>query len=160
MGSKIKQAREARGWGQHELAEAIGVEPATISRWENGIHSPRAALVPKIAKALGRPTEWFQQSVPEDRLSELEAKIRAMEALSKHIGVPLETLTPPAAGPQIPASILECWNQTPQPVKLLASFLITGRRVFLQELEHSYPSAVEHSKSILEAHKGLLKVPT
>jgi transcriptional regulator with XRE-family HTH domain len=32
----IKALRERRGWSQHQLAEEIGVDQATVSRIENG----------------------------------------------------------------------------------------------------------------------------
>ena len=35
-GAEIRTAREARGWTQLELAQAIGVAFETVSRWEKG----------------------------------------------------------------------------------------------------------------------------
>lgn len=38
----IKALREARGWTQQEMADAIGVNLSTIWRWEN-VRPPRGA---------------------------------------------------------------------------------------------------------------------
>lgn len=34
IGQTIREAREAKGWGQGELAERVGAARETISRWE------------------------------------------------------------------------------------------------------------------------------
>jgi len=35
LGGRIRKLREDRGWTQEELAQAIAIEPATLSRYEN-----------------------------------------------------------------------------------------------------------------------------
>jgi transcriptional regulator with XRE-family HTH domain len=37
---RLKQARELRGWSQAKVAELIGTDATTVSRWERGIFSP------------------------------------------------------------------------------------------------------------------------
>ncbi|MBB1261521.1 helix-turn-helix domain-containing protein [Streptomyces alkaliterrae] len=51
--SEIRSAREARGWGQGELARALGVGQQTVSRWERGVTSPRGELLDRLRAALG-----------------------------------------------------------------------------------------------------------
>src|SRR5450759_2765662 len=41
---RLRKAREARGWSQHQLAEKIGVDLRTITRWETGETTPSAKL--------------------------------------------------------------------------------------------------------------------
>lgn len=36
LGQRIRSAREARGWSQEQLAEALGVAKRTIGNWERG----------------------------------------------------------------------------------------------------------------------------
>jgi transcriptional regulator with XRE-family HTH domain/DNA polymerase III delta prime subunit len=36
----LKQAREKRGWSQKEVAEKIGTDPKTVSRWERSVAYP------------------------------------------------------------------------------------------------------------------------
>lgn len=60
IGQRIKRARESKGLTQQALADALGVEPPTISRWETDVHVPGARQWPRICKTLGRDLEWFQ----------------------------------------------------------------------------------------------------
>lgn len=47
----IRAWREARGLSQKDLAEALGVRQATVSRWESG---DRPATMPLVRLALER----------------------------------------------------------------------------------------------------------
>lgn len=40
LSEKIKTLRQARGWTQLALAEKLGVEQSTVSRWERGQARP------------------------------------------------------------------------------------------------------------------------
>lgn len=53
VGSRLRAAREARGWTQAELAEAIRIEPETLSRYEGGVRGPSITVLAAAAKALG-----------------------------------------------------------------------------------------------------------
>lgn len=44
--------REAAGLSVRELAEAVGVSPAAISRYERGLRSPRAGIAERYGRAL------------------------------------------------------------------------------------------------------------
>jgi len=48
----IKQFREANGLEQEFVAKALGVDRATVSKWENGKFFPRADKLPALAKIL------------------------------------------------------------------------------------------------------------
>lgn len=49
----IKRIRKARNLTQDEVAEACGVDRATISKWETGEFSPRVDKLVKLANILG-----------------------------------------------------------------------------------------------------------
>lgn len=49
---ELKQAREARGLSQVQLAELVGTKQPAIARLESGRVTPRIDLLQKIAKAL------------------------------------------------------------------------------------------------------------
>lgn len=52
-GERIKQLRKARGMSAEDLAEATGISPATIYRYENGsTEEPKSSMLRKIADAL------------------------------------------------------------------------------------------------------------
>lgn len=53
MGEKLKQARQAAGLTQVQLAERIGCLQKDVSRWEAGLHEPGALTLKKMAQALG-----------------------------------------------------------------------------------------------------------
>lgn len=82
LGDKIRLAREAKGWIQDQLAEACGVEPPTVSRWENNLIRPRPKTLLLIAEKTGKPVEWFQPSASTAPSPELEARLAALEKLA------------------------------------------------------------------------------
>ena len=49
----IRELREERGWTQLELANRLGVTPATVYTWERGKYEPRASQFRKIAQVFG-----------------------------------------------------------------------------------------------------------
>lgn len=51
MKFQIKEAREAAGYSQKELAKIIGVAPNTFHGYESGKHDPKSDHLIKIAKA-------------------------------------------------------------------------------------------------------------
>jgi transcriptional regulator with XRE-family HTH domain len=54
----IKALRKAREWTQAELAAALGVDTATVSRWERGLSLPRskpAARLTELQSQAARP---------------------------------------------------------------------------------------------------------
>ena len=50
---RIAEAREARGWSQERLAQAIGTTQQTVQRWESGQVDPQVSKIEAISKALG-----------------------------------------------------------------------------------------------------------
>lgn len=49
----LKGCLRRAGMKQRELAEALGVTPAAVSYWVVGAYLPAAAMLPRIAAALG-----------------------------------------------------------------------------------------------------------
>lgn len=62
VSGRIREAREAAGMTQMELAEKAGLPQSHISRLENGKHSPSFATLEKIAVALNVPVSEFDPS--------------------------------------------------------------------------------------------------
>lgn len=50
--NKIRELRIARGMRQIDLAEKLGVQRVTVTKWENGTNTPKTKDLPKIAAAL------------------------------------------------------------------------------------------------------------
>lgn len=53
IGARIRQEREARGWGLGELARRAGMQPPNLSRLETGKHVPSLDTLERAAEALG-----------------------------------------------------------------------------------------------------------
>lgn len=51
---------------QQEVALAVGVKPAAVSKWENGLTKPRASKLPKLAKLYGCTIEDLLKDSGED----------------------------------------------------------------------------------------------
>jgi transcriptional regulator with XRE-family HTH domain len=49
---RARRVRELSGLSQQEVAAAVGVDAATVSRWESGRRTPRGAAAVAYAKAL------------------------------------------------------------------------------------------------------------
>ena len=52
LGQRIARQRHAVGLTQAQLAEAVDVQPETVSRMENGSRSPSLGLLVRVAVAL------------------------------------------------------------------------------------------------------------
>ena len=72
MEFKIKEARQAAGISQRDLAARLGISPPTLSGYENGSHDPKSDLLSEIADIcdvsvdflLGRSAESEQKTSP------------------------------------------------------------------------------------------------
>lgn len=64
LGKIIKSIREKKGIQAKFVAAQIGVDPSTISKYENGDRKISAEMLPSIAEALGVKIEdFFDQKV-------------------------------------------------------------------------------------------------
>lgn len=59
IGERIIYLREAQNIKQKELAAAIGVTAATMSKYENNINVPSADILSKIAGVLKTSTDYL-----------------------------------------------------------------------------------------------------
>lgn len=57
LSNTLREAREAAGLTQGQLAEAIGVSRKTINTVENGVFVPSTVIALKLARVLGCPVE-------------------------------------------------------------------------------------------------------
>ena len=68
---RIKEAREARGWTQERLAEAMNTTQQTIQRWETGQTDVKSTQIKEISRALGM-TVSFIMGVDNESLQPLD----------------------------------------------------------------------------------------
>ncbi|GHO44129.1 tetratricopeptide repeat protein [Ktedonospora formicarum] len=71
---RLRRERELRGWSQSRVAQEIGTDPATVSRWERGLSFPYpyfrerlCDLFGKNAEELGLVHEDVVQTPPEPK---------------------------------------------------------------------------------------------
>ena len=55
--NRLREAREARGWTQAELAGRIGVSRKNVNTIENRVFVPSTLIALKLARALEVPVE-------------------------------------------------------------------------------------------------------
>jgi len=63
--NRVREAREAKGLTQAELAGLVGVSRKTINTVENAVFVPSTVIALKLARALGEPVEALF-SLPAD----------------------------------------------------------------------------------------------
>ena len=56
---QIKIAMAEMGLNQTSLAKKVGVKPNTVSQWLTGTNSPKMDTLKKVAKATGKPVNYF-----------------------------------------------------------------------------------------------------
>jgi transcriptional regulator with XRE-family HTH domain len=57
LGKRIMQYRKNKGLTQDKLAEALGVTPQAVSKWENDQSCPDISTLPKLAEIFGITTD-------------------------------------------------------------------------------------------------------
>ena len=57
LANRVREAREAKGWTQAELATRIGVSRKTVNTVENSVFIPSTMVALKLARALDEPVE-------------------------------------------------------------------------------------------------------
>jgi len=68
IGARIKQAREAAGMTQQQLADELGVlayGTQRVSQWESGRRVPKADALMRIARITGVTIEWLMNGDPQ-----------------------------------------------------------------------------------------------
>lgn len=78
--ARLTQARVLAWLSKGELAEHIQVSAAAVGQYEAGIAKPRSDLLPKLAKALSVPVEFFAAGRPMGRLDAANAHFRSLRS--------------------------------------------------------------------------------
>lgn len=66
---RIRAAIENADLTQEEIAERVGVDAVTISRWKNGTRIPKADFIIPLCKATGVTPGWLYGCEERPRLS-------------------------------------------------------------------------------------------
>lgn len=74
LGKRVAEQRKALGWVQAELAEKLGVETETVSRFERGLALPSLERLDEMAHILGIPIAELLSSAtgnPADQAAQI-----------------------------------------------------------------------------------------
>lgn len=55
--ARIRSLRTRQGWTQAELAQRLGTDPVTVSRWERGTSAPRPSAIMQLARFEGTSSD-------------------------------------------------------------------------------------------------------
>jgi transcriptional regulator with XRE-family HTH domain len=59
LGARIREARDAAGLTQRQLADRLGTVQHVVSGWETGARAPNVANLASLATALDVTTDWL-----------------------------------------------------------------------------------------------------
>jgi transcriptional regulator with XRE-family HTH domain len=100
VGGRVRAARRAAGLTQKQLAESLGVEPITVSRWERDVTSPSLPRLRRIAELtettvsdLVRTKDSVSAQAAE--LAALREELAETRELVDRVVQALERLAPP-----------------------------------------------------------------
>jgi transcriptional regulator with XRE-family HTH domain len=132
LGARIRIAREQKGWWQAQLAEALGVEPPTVSRWENEVNAPSPEHLLKIASLTGKTIEWLRgaEAAPRSQEADIEKRLAMLEQLAyPSVSDELRTLRAETAKLRDPEiqRLIRAWEQAPSARnKAVFLYFLTG----------------------------------
>lgn len=81
--SRLRLARELRGYTRIELADPIGKTPAAVSQFESARHRPEPRTLGKIALVLGVPVGFFARALNTSVLSLDACHFRSVRSASQ-----------------------------------------------------------------------------
>ena len=73
---RIRGQREKRGLRQQDIANALGISPQAVSKWERGENAPDIAVLAPLAQLLGVTVDWLL-AAQEERRDVFEATVVA-----------------------------------------------------------------------------------
>lgn len=59
LAKRIRGQREKRGLKQQDIANALGISPQAVSKWERGENAPDIAVLASLAQLLGVTVDWL-----------------------------------------------------------------------------------------------------
>ena len=82
-GKRLTHARLSRGLRKKDLADLVGVTPAAIGQYEQGVSFPSASVVGELSIVLSYPPRFFERGRRRFEISHDECHFRRLRATSK-----------------------------------------------------------------------------
>ena len=100
VSARLRAARLGTGLTQKQLAEALGVDSITVSRWERGVTSPSLPRLRRIADVTGTTVSDLLRNADAatayaTELAALREELAETRALVERVARALERLAPP-----------------------------------------------------------------
>ena len=77
LGRRVRARRTARGLTQAYVAEAVGVDPVTVRRWELGLRMPTRSNLARLAQLFGiPPVELWREALGRDDTAAQDGEAR------------------------------------------------------------------------------------
>lgn len=104
MGGRLRTARRSVGLTQKQLAEQLGVEPITISRWERDVTTPSLPRLRRVAEITETTVSDLVRapdaaSAHAVELAALREELAETRALVDRVARTLDRLTRPRSAP-------------------------------------------------------------
>lgn len=90
VGQRIKEARDAAGLTQQDLADLVGVVAQTISRWERAEIEISARQLRRVAEATRQPLSFFIREV--DVATQPDALLERIQRLEEELLAKLDEI--------------------------------------------------------------------
>ena len=142
----LKQAREEHGWSQKDVAELIGTDPKTVSRWERGVAYPAPYFRQKLADLFKKSLRELELFAPAEREREDDDSNVSPARLPAEMTA--DARKPPNGGVdggdrqsdrQLAAKALSTQRAR------IAALYLENRRRMLRRLRHTYGELLENS---------------
>lgn len=85
IGMRIRERRTVLGMSQHELAQALGIEPPALSKCELGEISVSAPRLYEVARLLSTSPDYFFDGFEDHHPTELPAKQRRLLSFMRSV---------------------------------------------------------------------------
>jgi Zn-dependent peptidase ImmA (M78 family)/transcriptional regulator with XRE-family HTH domain len=82
-GKRLTQARLSRGLRKKDLSDLIGVTPAAVGQYEQGISAPSSSVIAELSLALSYPPKFFKRGRQRFEISHEECHFRRLRSTSK-----------------------------------------------------------------------------
>lgn len=82
IAENLKSLRKKKNWTQEEMAEAVGVTPQSVSKWERGDTYPDITLLPALANLYKVSVDYI---IGMDKINETEARTEIFKLGHYHL---------------------------------------------------------------------------
>ena len=82
-GGRLTQARLSRGLRKKDLADLVGVTPAAVGQYEQGVSFPGVSVIGELSIALSYPPRFFERGRTRFEIPHDECHFRRLRATSK-----------------------------------------------------------------------------